>query len=669
VDSTAFPEQKITTNNEDNSMVGTVLNGHLKILNCLGAGGMSVVYKAEDVLLNRVVAVKVLHSHSALNPQNVLRFRQEAMAASKIDHPNVIRIYEFNIPENGQPYLVMDYIQGQSLAEFIKENGPIELRRAVSILGTICDGLQCAHDAGVVHRDLKPGNIMLLKDATGKQTLKIVDFGIAKLLTEDAQGHALTQTGEVFGSPLYMSPEQCYGRPLDRRSDLYALGCVMYEICTGQPPIKGKSMLETIQMHTTAFPPPAATVNPGIKCGDKFDAIIFKALAKDPDDRYQTTAEFKTALEKLFDNQAPDRSEPKTFLQKYQLPVGLCAAILVASLGYALIQKLPVASPKADRSGKNVATIDKTDPSSIKNPQSSTNGTNQLQPVATATQNANAKADAGANPDAYTDISCYDDNDLKSKLQERDPHTVTRLSAANSKLTDAGLKLIDNKLNLNYLNLQQCKSITDKSGPTVARQTNLQRLNASKTAIGDSFLKDISALKHLNYAWIHATNITGDGMQYVAKLPELTELAISGTPIKNTGFKKLSDLKLNILRARRTLITGEALKNLEAMQSLTLLTVGNNKIGDAGVISIAKLQNLAELDLDNADISDHGIEQLLALQNLQTLSLTGNHLSDKSIDVLLKLPRLKSLSIVRCNISPSALKRFAQARPNCFLNQ
>jgi hypothetical protein len=537
-------------------------------------------------------------------------------------------------------------------------------------MGTICDGLQRAHDAGVVHRDLKPGNIMLLKDATGKQTLKIVDFGIAKLLTEDAQGHALTQTGEVFGSPLYMSPEQCYGRPLDRRSDLYALGCVMYEICTGQPPIKGNSMLETIQMQTTEFPPPAASINPGIKCGDKFDAIILKALAKDPNDRYQTTAEFKTTLENLFDNQAPDRSESKNFLQKYQLAVGLCAAILAVSLGYALIQKLPVASPKADRSANNVATINKPNPSSIKNLERATNGgANKLEPVATATQNPNAGPDAGANPDAHTDMTCYDDGDLKSKLQERDLSIVTRLSAANSKLTDAGLKLIDNKLKLKYLNLQQCKSITDKSGPTVARQTNLQRLNVSKTAIGDSFLKDISSLKHLKYAWIHATNITGDGMQYVAKLPELTELAISGTPIKNAGLKELSSLSLNILRARRTQITGESLKNLEAMQSLTLLTVGNNKIGDAGVISIAKLRNLEELDLDNADISDHGIEQLLALQNLHTLSLTGNHLSEKSIDVLLKLPRLNSLSIVRCDISPGALKRFREARPNCFLNQ
>ena len=203
----------------NDALVGSTLGGHLQISSCIGAGGMSVVYKAEDLLLNRTVAVKILHSHSALNPQNVLRFRQEAMAASKIDHPNVIRIYEFNVPEKGQPYLVMDFLKGQSLAEFIATNGPIEMRRAVSLMGIICDGLQCAHNAGVVHRDLKPGNIMLLKDAAGKQTLKIVDFGIAKVLTENSDGHALTQTGEVFGSPLYMSPEQCWGKTLDSRSD------------------------------------------------------------------------------------------------------------------------------------------------------------------------------------------------------------------------------------------------------------------------------------------------------------------------------------------------------------------------------------------------------------------------------------------------------------------
>ncbi len=279
-------------------MIGTVLSGHLEILNFLGRGGMSVVYKAKDLLLNRHVAVKLLLAHNALDPKQVARFRQEAMAASKLDHPNIIRIFEFNIPEQGPPYLVMDYIEGQSLADLISSSGAIEQRRAISIMAMVLDGLEHAHKEGVVHRDLKPGNIMLLKDASGKQTVKIVDFGIAKLVEND-QAHGLTQTGELFGSPLYMSPEQCLGKKLDKRTDIYALGCVMYEMLTGKPPLKGATVLETIQLQTTQMPESVRRIHPGIKNPDKLDALLLKCLAKDPEQRFQNAADFKSALQDM----------------------------------------------------------------------------------------------------------------------------------------------------------------------------------------------------------------------------------------------------------------------------------------------------------------------------------------------------------------------------------
>jgi serine/threonine protein kinase len=281
-------------------LIGTTLAGHLEILSCVGWGGMSVVYKAKDLLLYRTVAVKVLRSHSAVVPKSIKRFRYEAIAASKLDHPNIIRVYEFNIPDQGAPYLVMDYLEGSSLAQFIAKNGAIELRRAISIMTKVCEGLEHAHKAGVIHRDLKPGNIMLVKDQDGQQSVKIVDFGIAKMLhNEDEDSPSLTKTGDLVGSPLYMSPEQCQGEPVDKRSDVYALGCVMYEMLTGKPPFKGSTMLETVQMQTSAIPKPVRERFPGIKNADKIDTILLKAMAKQPAQRYQSAHDFKAAIQEL----------------------------------------------------------------------------------------------------------------------------------------------------------------------------------------------------------------------------------------------------------------------------------------------------------------------------------------------------------------------------------
>ncbi len=263
-------------------MVGSVLGGHLEILDVVGTGGMSVVYRAKDLLLNRIVAVKVLLPHASLSPTSILRFRQEAMAASKLIHPNIINIHEFNVPEKGQPYLVMDFLEGESLADLIAKNGPIELQRAISILCQVCDGLEAAHEAGVIHRDLKPGNIVIAKSETGRRIAKIVDFGIAKVYSDNENLHALTQTGELFGSPLYMSPEQCQGEQLDSRSDIYSLGCVMYEMVTGQPPLKGHTVIETIQLQATAMPKSVREVHHNIKKAEQLDAVLLKAMAKNP---------------------------------------------------------------------------------------------------------------------------------------------------------------------------------------------------------------------------------------------------------------------------------------------------------------------------------------------------------------------------------------------------
>jgi serine/threonine protein kinase len=210
-------------------------------------------------------------------------------------------VYEFDIPDQGEPYLVMDYLQGESLAEWIANNGPIELTWAISIMCEVCAGLQHAHQAGVLHRDLKPSNIMLVKDEN-LYKVKLFDFGIAKLLFEDGeQVYALTQTGDFLGSPLYMSPEQCASKSVDARSDVYSLGCVLYEMLTGKPPFQGANLLETLQKQMSSVARPVKEICPDIRNAAKVDSVLLKAMAKQRDERFHSVSEFANAVRGLND--------------------------------------------------------------------------------------------------------------------------------------------------------------------------------------------------------------------------------------------------------------------------------------------------------------------------------------------------------------------------------
>lgn len=278
-------------------LLGTVLNGTYEIQEVVGNGGMGRVYRARDILMERTVAIKMLHAHLVKDPLSLDRFKQEARAASAINHPNVITVFDFGQLDTGQPYLIMDFLQGQNLSALIDEQGGLAEDRAINICVQACDALHVAHSKGVVHRDLKPSNIMIIQNRDGSDHVKIVDFGIAKLLPHSGkQAQNLTQTGELFGSPLYMSPEQFLGKKLDERTDIYAMGCVMYEAITGRPPFTGEHVLETMYKHLNEIPTKFAVAKPERKITPRFEAVVARALEKDPDQRFQSMSELRNEL-------------------------------------------------------------------------------------------------------------------------------------------------------------------------------------------------------------------------------------------------------------------------------------------------------------------------------------------------------------------------------------
>jgi len=276
---------------EADPLLGTTIDGRYAIEARLGEGGMGVVYKARHVLIDKPVAIKILRKEAAQDTAAVQRFIQEAKSASKIGHSNIVDITDFGVLPDGHAYFVMEFLQGQTLAQAILE-GPLEPSRVCTIAAQMGRGLHAAHTKGIVHRDLKPENIFLLEREGQKDYVKIVDFGIAKV----GSGQKLTQVGMVLGTPEYMSPEQATGQETDHRVDQYATGCIMYEMLTGVVPFLGDRPAQTLTKHVFEPIIPPRKRKPELKIPSSLEAVVIRAMAKKPEARFPSMKEMEQAL-------------------------------------------------------------------------------------------------------------------------------------------------------------------------------------------------------------------------------------------------------------------------------------------------------------------------------------------------------------------------------------
>lgn len=275
-------------------LIGQVLDGRYKIESVLGQGGMGMVFRATQTSVQRPVAVKTLNPSLAAAPQFFERFRREAEIASRLRHPNIITIFDFGRAPDGTCYYVMELLQGESLKEVVKREGPMSLRRATSLLEQATQGLAHAHAEGCVHRDLKPHNIMV-QDLGGRDFVKVLDFGLVKAL-EAEEEEQLTSTGQVLGTPQYMPPEQAGGEAVDQRSDLYSMAGVLYFCLTGSSPFGANTVRKALTASLTQQVPPVNSKRQGAPVPVALDAFFKKALAPEKDDRYQNAQEFIDAM-------------------------------------------------------------------------------------------------------------------------------------------------------------------------------------------------------------------------------------------------------------------------------------------------------------------------------------------------------------------------------------
>ncbi len=282
--------------NPTNELIGQTVGDYYQIETVIGSGGMSVVYLAKQLLLQKNYAIKMLLPHLITNAISVQRFQNEGRAICELSHPNIIAIHNFGTYNQVQPYLIMDYLEGITLSEFIEKMGAIKLDLSMSIFIQIAKALNYAHNKQIIHRDLKPSNIMLMQNENHELTVKILDFGIAKIISENENIAKLTSTGEVFGSPYYMSPEQCKGDKLDEKTDIYSFGCLMYETLTGKLPFSGQNLMETFNLQISQTAKPFKEINPKVNIPPKLEHIVFKALAKNPQNRFTNMAQLLEEL-------------------------------------------------------------------------------------------------------------------------------------------------------------------------------------------------------------------------------------------------------------------------------------------------------------------------------------------------------------------------------------
>ncbi len=579
-----------------NSLIGTTV-GNYEILRELGRGGMGVVYKAHEQSLQRIVALKVLSPALAEDPVFVKRFMREARAAARLDHPNIVTVYAVG-EHNGAYYIAMQYVKGQSVAERIREEGQLDVNEAFQIAREVAEALANAHGQSIVHRDIKPQNIML--DQAGRA--KVMDFGLAKLLEANSD---LTMKGDRIGTPMYMAPEQIRGKKVDTRADIYALGVVLYQMLAGSPPYKADTPLTVMRQVTEAEPDPLEEFNSSV-C-KPLVRVVQKMMAKDLDERYGSAEEvardIRAVIADPFDAPnavpprplaspapAPKRTEPLVTRRRMVSALGAVAVLAVVGLaGYGLLNALSPGG-MGDLLGDS--------------------------PFADPNLEA-AVRDALGKPDG--------------SLTEQDLLALTELDARERGIRALhGIELCKNLESLGVDNHY------DASGPERNQFTDI-------TPLGQlTFLTSLD---------LEGSRNLGDGdMHVLAQLPNLGFLNVQGIPITDEGLAILAESKsLSSLMAQSPHFTDKAFEHLASMSSLTWLCLdGTNNLTDAGLRRLAEKSNLGSFGpIASTGYTNTGLEYLSASPRLRELGLHPSFVADAgTIEVLQSYPELRRLRIV-----------------------
>lgn len=647
---------------------GETLMGKFKIVDLLGVGGMGSVYRVDHLYLGRQFALKCLNKQQA-NDVSWRRFQNEAKAASKLDHPNLIKVHEFDLMPDGRPFILMDLVQGKTLSDLTKDIGSLPVSRALDIMIQVAFAVQYAHDQGIVHRDLKPTNIMVIPPAAEgeKETIKLVDFGIAKLTgIDEFNQQTLTKTGEIFGSPLYMSPEQCTGTLVDHRSDIYSIGCVFYELLTGAPPFIGENALSTMMKHQGEKPLSLKEASLGTTFPQALEQILAKLLEKDPNKRYQNCNALVIDLIPLTQDGGnenllarlnpltaipPRQGQTTQFLpretnkskfdtQKKTLVLAiLVTAIAFFAAGYATcFFTLPKKETTQDTSDAD-------------DPLQGQPGGKKLSVAPGSFYERRGNDDFFHFPAELETLGILYFNPkgkAEAKLSVRiPPNSLVALEAAPYLLTHPDIFDGFRPQDISLLDFGNSDAAKTDSFKKLARFTGLRALNVAKTSI------------------------TAGDMQYLQPLKSLLCLVIGyNLHLKSKDLLTLKILpNLRILDVSDMFDVSDILNEVAALPNLRQLVLGHCRLHDKDLKTIAKSKSIKILSLvSNTEITDEGLKYLKDMDQLQWLALSGTSITAKSLDTLLAIRDLNRVEMMATNCTKDEMQKIERelkrAKPN-----
>jgi serine/threonine protein kinase len=565
-----------------------------KPLKTIGAGSGGTVYLCRDLLLNKLVAVKTLH---ALSGEQLVAFQNEARLLSKLDHPNIVRILDFGATTGGAPYMVLEHSSSSSLRDAIRKNELLPPDSVRQIFTALADALSYCHERGVFHRDLKPENILFTKDADQPSTVKLIDFGIA---TADTQQKTHIDGKELVGTPAYMPPDQMRGLGYDARSEIYSLGCVMFEAITGHQVFTGETVFEILSKHANEIPPRASDFT-SIPLPRAIEKILSTCLSKDPADRFANMQEVKKAL--LSDEQTSASTNQalaangSTGVPRDKNSGTLIFALVIAVICIGSLTLLATNFKRTETKQTNGKISEEADSVRVKTKKKSY----------TFVGNGNFISIHGDDipKEAFTELAVACKRNCTVSFENQAP-----------KIDWSGLPELA-KASISVL-LVQNTSFGDKECEIVAQFPRLTKIDLSLTNVTDDGIKHLCDSRSLTQLVISSSKATGDCLQFLTDIPGLNVLEMDG----------LSKVDLNDLQA------------LRRCRNLTLLNVGHIPIGDDGLRILSGIESVRDLSIDSCGITDGGIKSL-AGKKLFRLSLADNSgITDKTIPYIMQIPTL-----------------------------
>lgn len=615
---------------------GKLVAGRYRILEQIGEGGMGVVFKARDLSLNRIVAVKILNVFG-MSQSDVIRFHREAKAASNIKHPNVVQVLDFGLMNSGQPYMIMEFVDGVPLSDVISNREFLPVELVLQLLEQICDGMTAVHKQGIVHRDLKSSNLMVVGLASQQPIIKVLDFGIAKLSeTGQEKMHRVTLTGEIIGSPRYMSPEQARGERVDQRSDIYSLGCILYEMLTGCPLFEGESALATIGMHLNQ--PPRRLSDCGVVFSAELEELVASAVAKEKEERFTsmlTMSQAAVAVREKIELGEADAEEtismPRTSRKRKLRKVSCLQTVAGGLLAFTLLHSFTqiatnegvlASSNDVSSAQENSRLRHKESHPEIPKDKNSPNWLaakshkyaqllNSLHPV---------KGGWSKSMKAEAPLTLLEGLEPENKL-DLIGHTDEFLSC------NGGLILVSN---------ESMFKLVDSS---YERQRSVAIVKIQKCTIDMARLRKILALRPINLE-LSSCQITDEHLRAIAECKTIQSLSCDNNPaITSAGLNHLKHLpELTALSLSSCELGNEQARVLSTLTQLCWLNVsGNEKITRLGLSHLLKGKGHPQLNLAGCACALMPVSQVKDLQRQYRKKISLNTTDDGHTEMVNEL--------------------------------